>query len=188
MGCSTVPKHQHSSQSLPPSPMSSFFTLLAVAILALATTLTLAAECNTTASNLTASYVDECEAVAGFSITNVSASIWTNETLRTAFCASNACQNMISEIEAVWTNECTIDGVQLYHDVINPLVASCSGASAKWLNVTHKSTAAQTTSQGSSNSSTGSSSSTASSSAAARTTSVTMVLTLVVVALAMALA
>ncbi|KAF1319360.1 Elicitin-like protein, partial [Globisporangium splendens] len=76
---------------------------------------------------LTNPNVQTCTADSGFNF--VPPSRPTADTL-TRICASTACLNVVSAVQALNLGDCTLLGLQLETDLLTPITTACSGTSA----------------------------------------------------------
>ncbi|KAI9917541.1 hypothetical protein PsorP6_012341 [Peronosclerospora sorghi] len=83
-----------------------------------------AAPCNTTALSqiLMSGNVSTCQADSGYNITSLT--MPTNSQVNRV-CSSSACMDSIDAVKQVAPDECTIRPVQLYANVINPVLQRC---------------------------------------------------------------
>ncbi|KAI9912890.1 hypothetical protein PsorP6_005888 [Peronosclerospora sorghi] len=83
-----------------------------------------AAPCNTTALSqiLMSGNVSTCQAESGYNITSLT--MPTNSQVNRV-CSSSACMDSIDAVKQVAPDECTIGPVQLYANVINPVLQRC---------------------------------------------------------------
>lgn len=169
-------------------------------ILAVAATLAVAnaADCELTnlATLLTDSNVSQCTTDSGFSFTAPTTP--TGETL-TKICASKACQTVLTAVRNLNLGDCTVLGIKLETDLLNPIAKGCgtstgsgsgssTGSKSSTATVTTPSSTTKAPSTSSSKASSGSSTSSSTVTTPSPTTSASTKVTVAASAAAVAIA
>lgn len=88
-----------------------------------------AADCDLTAfkSLLTNTDVTQCTTDSGFVFVPPAPA---TETQLPLICKSSACQAVVAAVEAISPTECTLVGIELYAELLDPIISFCGGGSS----------------------------------------------------------